>query len=340
MKLFPSLIVAALVCVTGVARGEEKKLLFPDGVGSNFVFLDLGRYATQPTAENWDSVKTVLVHYHEHPDQIRSLLKTMRGHGQTKIALMLWYIEEGDSHDSFAHVICPHRGKLPVQVERNIHDVLRDIADSGFDTVIMRLAAQGAADPLGEKYDPVRADDSWKLFENVYVTCEKATKGTKLNLLYDLGCETMGHPYSVRPGAQAFLKLMWTNYVKKYPPAKTIGFSFNHAYEPGTTESLRVFQESGVWPAMIGVDIYENPDKFLGNLAKDLKAFGRPNQPVIIEETFRNNRDMAEAFAKAQAKYELNLRMLLQWPLTKGAKGHSDDPRSTEIDAYRSAGGL
>jgi hypothetical protein len=171
----------------------------------------------------------------------------------------------------------------------------------------------------------------------VYATCEGATNGTKLNVLYDLGCETMGHPYSVRPGVQAFLKVMWGNYIKKYPPVKTIGFSFNHAYEPGTTESLRVYQDSGVWPGLIGLDIYDDPDKFLGNFAKALKSFGKSDQRVFVEETFRNNREMAEAFAKAQAKYDLNFRFLLQWPLDKGAKGHSNDPRSIEIDTYSEA---
>lgn len=325
---------ATLVFVASLAQAAEK-LLFPDGVGSNLVFLDLGKYAADPTGENWASdVKVVLLHYHEHPDVIRARLKAMREHGQTKIALVLWYVEEGNPRDSFAHVICPKNGKIPAQVDQNIRDILKDIATAGFDTVIMRLAAQGQADPLDEHYDPKRAEDSWKLFENVYATCEGATNGTKLNVLHDLGCETMGHPYSVRPGLQAFLKLMWGNYVKKYSPAKTIGFSFNHAYEPGTTESLRVLQESGVWPGMIAIDLYDDPEKFLGNLARALKGFGKSDQPVIIEETFRNSRSMAQTFRNAQAKDRLNLRALLQWPLDQGAKGHSNDPVSSEIDAY------
>jgi hypothetical protein len=123
-------------------RASGEKLLFPDGVGSNLVFLDLGHYATQPTAENWATdVQVVLLHYHEHPEEIRSRLKSMREHGQTKIALVLWYVEEGHVRDSFAHVICPHNGKLPPQVERNIRDVLHDIASARYGTVIMRLAA-------------------------------------------------------------------------------------------------------------------------------------------------------------------------------------------------------
>jgi hypothetical protein len=144
----------------------------------------------------------------------------------------------------------------------------------------------------------------------------------------------MGHPYSVRPGAQAFLKLMWSNYAKKYPPEKTVGFSFNHAHAPGTTESLRVFEDSGVWPGAISVDVYQEPERFLGALAKALAAFKRPDQPVVINETYRNNKEMAAAFGKAKKQHAINFRFLLQWPLDKGSAGHCDNPLSAEIDAY------
>jgi hypothetical protein len=332
-------IACAVASISADCAAAQTPALFPDGVGSNLVFHELGDYAKNPTGENWEKeVKVTLVHYHEHPDEVRARLKEMRAHGQTKIALMLWYVQEGETRDSFAHVICPHGGKIPTQVESNLRHILSDIAATGFDTVIVRLAAQGLADPLGENYDPARAVDSWKLFENLYAVCEAAVDGTKLTVLYDLGVETMGHPFSVRPGAQAFLKLMWTKYSMKYPASRSVGFSFNHAYEPATVESLRVYETSGMWPAAIAIDIYEDPEKFLGNLAKALAVFGKSGHPVIINETFRNNGEMARAFAAAQQKHGLNLRTLLQWPLDKGAKGHSNDPLTPIADVYRDAG--
>jgi hypothetical protein len=312
--------------------------LFPEGVGSNLVFHELGDYAKHPTAENWaKDVKVTLLHYHEHADEVRARLKAMRAAGQTKIALMLWYVEENPECTWRQHYICPKDGKIPEQIERNITGIIKDIAAGDFDTVIIRMAAQGQADPLGEKYDPARAADSWKLFESLHTTVSTAIAGTKLRVLYDLGTETMGHPYSVRPGAQAFLKTMWMNYVKKYPPSETVGFTFNHAYEPSTLECLKIFQASGTWPAAIAIDLYDGPEKFLANLSRALGALGKADFPIIVNETFRNNATMADAFAKAQQKYKLNLRMLLQWPLDKGAAGHSNNPVSTEIDAYKDA---
>jgi hypothetical protein len=309
--------------------------LFPEGVGSNLPFLSLGSYATSPTGENWSKdVKTTLLHYHENPAEIRSRLADMHAHGQSKISLLLWYVQEGDPRTSFAHVICPHHGQLPPQVQSNLTNIIHDIASAGFDTVILRLAAQGAADPLGEHYDPARANDSWSLFEHLHTLTDSALKGTSLHVLYDLGAETMAHPYSTRPGAQAFLKLMWHNYTQKYPPSQTIGFSLNHAASPGTTESLQIFQDSGIWPAYLAIDIYTNPDQTLKTFAASLAHFQKSTYPIIILETYRNNPTMAQSFAAAQQKYHLNFRSLLQWPLDPNFPGHSNNPLTPDISQY------
>ncbi|MEO6435806.1 MAG: hypothetical protein ABIP55_08595 [Tepidisphaeraceae bacterium] len=323
-----------LLFILGSAHAGSPPL-FPEGVGSNLVFHELGAYASNASIENWEKdVKVTLLHYHEKQDEVRARLKAMRAGGQSKISLVLWYIQEGGKGAYFSHVICPQNGKIPDQIESNIRNVLKDISTAGYDTVVMRMAAQGLADPLSETYQPARALDSWKLFESLHAACESAIEGTKLKVLYDLGAETMGHPYSIRPGAQAFLKLMWSNYSKKYPASKTVGFSFNHAYDPATRESLRIYEDSGVWPAAISVDIYEDPDRFLGNLSRALTTFGKGGHPLIINETYRNNKDMAKAFAINQRKLGLNFRFLLQWPLDKGAAGHSNGPLTTDIGAY------
>lgn len=308
--------------------------VFPEGAGSNMVFHTLGKYAQDPSPANWPEVKVTLIHYHTYQNEIRTRLKEMRANGQNKIALVLWYIEDGVKCQTMNHVICPQNGKIPVQVERNIHDILQDIAATGFDTAVLRLAAQGGADPLSETYNSTRAQDSWKLFENLYDLAEASVQGTKLRVLYDLGLETMGHPYSMRPGALAFLNLMWNNYARKYPAAKTVGFSFNHAHGDAARKSFEIYSKSGVWPAYVAVDIYENPEKFLKSFAKGLKAVGHRNHPVIIMETFRNDSDMANAFRKYKNKYDLNLRFAMQWPLTRGKGPHADDPTTPVVDAY------
>ena len=151
--------------------------LFPDGVGSNLPFLELGDYAQHPTGENWEKdVKVTLLHYHEHVSEVRARLKAMHAAGQSKIGLMLWYVEDGDTCTYRAHYICPKSGAIPDQVEINIRNLLADVAAAGFDTVIMRMAAQGQADPLGEGYDPARAGDSWNLFEHLHAICASRSR--------------------------------------------------------------------------------------------------------------------------------------------------------------------
>jgi hypothetical protein len=166
---FAQIALNALMASIAVGAAPTAAPIFPEGVGSNMVFQELGEYAARPTGENWErDVKVTLLHYHEKPDEVRARLKAMRASGQTKIGLMLWYIQEGDKRDSFSHVICPHDGRLPAQIESNIRNILKDISAAGFDTVVMRLAAQGQADPMDAAYQPARAADSWKLFENLF----------------------------------------------------------------------------------------------------------------------------------------------------------------------------
>lgn len=316
----------------------NNSVTFPEGAGSNFVFYDLGKYAKDPTPENWPEVKVVLLHYHTYQNQIRSRLKTMRANGQTKISLFLWYVEDGAKCVSFNHVICPQNGMIPQQVQKNISNILKDIVATGFDTVVLRMGAQSVADPMSDNYVHSRANDSWKLFENFYAISEKALAGSKVKSLYDLSVEIGGHPHSVRPGAQHFMKTMWNNYIKKYPPYKTVGFSFNHAHEKGTKETLKIYKDSGVWPYAIGVDMYQEPEKFLKNLARELKNFKIKHHPLIIVETYRNSPEMAKAFKKASEKHKLNFLFVLQWPLDLGSKSpHSNDPLTNHVYHYVNA---
>ncbi len=316
----------------------QNSVTFPEGAGSNFVFYDLGKYANDPTPANWPEVKVVLLHYHKYQRQIRERLKAMKANGQTKISLFLWYVEDGAKCVSFNHVICPQNGVIPPQIQWNISNILRDIVATGFDTVVLRLGAQGLADPFSETYVHARANDSWKLFENFYAISERALAGSKVKSLYDLSVEIGGHPHSLRPGAQHFMKTMWNNYSKKYPAYKTIGFSFNHAHEKGVKETLKIYKDSGVWPYAIGVDMYQDPDKFLKHLAKELKNFSIKHHPVIIVETYRNSAEMAKAFKKAKEKHGLNFLFVLQWPLDLGSKSpHANDPLTKYVFNYVNA---
>lgn len=329
------LIIAGLLLSLSCLTFGQNSVTFPEGAGSNFVFYDLGKYAANPVPENWPEVKVVLLHYHTYQKQIRERLKIMKANGQTKISLFLWYVEDGAKCVSFNHVICPQEGVIPKQVEWNISNLLDDIVATGFDTVVLRLGAQGLADPMSETYVHSRANDSWKLFENFYAISERALAGSKVKSLYDLSVEIGGHPHSLRPGAQHFMKTMWNNYIKKYPAYKTIGFSWNHAHEKGTKETLRIYKDSGVWPYAIGVDIYQDPDKFLKNLANGLKDFKIKHHPVIIVETYRNSYDMGNAFRKNKEKHDLNFLFVLQWPLDFGSKSpHANDPLTYYVFNY------
>jgi hypothetical protein len=310
----------------------DSVVAFPDGGGSNMVFVDIGNYASDNTKWATD-VKATLLHYQEYRAQAKARLATMNKQGQTKLSVMLWYVEDGLKCSYYSHVVCPQKGKIAEQVQTNIKNLIQDMNAAKFDTLIFRFGAQSIADPLSENYQIHRIDDSWNLIQETYKVVEAAAKGTKVKVIYDLGVETMGHPYSNRQGAQQFLYTIWNRYAAKYPLDKTVGFTFNHAHDGATDSSLNVYKSNGKWPATIGIDIYEDPDKFLGNLSGALARAGKPNYPVAITETYYNDGEMGNAFRKDKSK--VNLQYVLQWPLSKGSNSKNVTSVDTPfINAY------
>lgn len=339
LKNLGVIVFISLFSVTSYSMsGKNKKdaptstVAFPEGAGSNFVFLDLGDYPKDRTKWTTD-VKATLIHYNSYRNVAKSRLKEMRDRGQTKLSSMLWYIEDGANCAYYSHVVCPQRGKIHKNIQSNIKNLIADANAAGFDTFIFRFGQQSVADPLSENYQIHRIDDTWNLIEETYKVVEAAAKGKRMRVLYDLGVETMGHPYSNRQGAQEFLNTIWRRYVAKYPVQKTVGFTFNHAHSKALDNTLRVYESSGKWPAYIALDIYSDPGKHLSNISSALKKFGKPNHPVIIAETFYNSPNMAKHFRNAKSK--LNLKFVLQWPLVeKSGAQHADDPHTPLVTAY------
>lgn len=318
--------------------GKNKKdapsdtVAFPHGAGSNFVFLDLGDYLNDNSKWNTD-VKVTLLHYNTYRTIAKKRLGEMYKNGQSKLAVMLWYIEDGAKCTYYSHVVCPQKGKIHKDIEENIKKLIEDADSENFDTLIFRFAAQHKADPLSEDYQIHRVEDTWNLIDKTIPIVEAAAKGKRIKILYDLGVETMGHPFSNRSGAQEFLNSIWRRYINKYSTDKTVGFTFNHAHGKAVENSLRVYDSSGQWPKYIGVDIYSDPSKHLGNLASALGRFGKASHPVIVTETYYNSENMAKHFRNAKSK--LNLQFILQWPLSEGSNTpHSSNPETPSIAAY------
>lgn len=305
--------------------------LNPEVGGSNYVFIDLGRYATQPTPENWASdVKTPVVHYHQYVALVRTQLDKLIASGQKKIALVVWFggpATPDFSCETWMHTVCPQAGGLmPSQARQNLINMLSEIKSRSFEEVQIRLGYQGTADIHGwTAWNEDIYQSSRGFIFDVVETSELALADSAIRRFYDLGLEAMGHPHMSRSWYRRFLKQIWTEYVASYPLERTIGFSFNHADLAATRDSLKLFDEVGARPPRLGLDVYLDRRDVFRNFSTALIWAGWGRQyPLYIQETYRNDPQIAQEIRSARQDFGLNIRSVMQWPLGQGGQSHTD----------------
>jgi hypothetical protein len=304
--------------------GEGGKIT-PEIGGSNYAYIELGRYANDPTEENWASdVKTPVVHLQDYRMLVEEQLLKMKRNGQDKIALIVWFSGPNLNCDFHMHTVCPQNGKMPSLARRNLQEMIGLLHDLKFSEVQIRLGGQGSADVhYWKKFEEDIYQSNSSFVMDVVAASEEALAGKSLVVFYDLGLELMGHPHMGRAWYYDYLKRLWGLYLQKYPVSKSIGFSFNHADFEATILSLRLFDQSQFRPPRLGLDIYLNPEESLRSLTRALKTMNWPKDTqIFIQETYRNDSYLAEIFSKA--KVDLNIRTIVQWPIDRLGPGHAN----------------
>lgn len=310
----------------------------PEIGGSNYVFIELGKYATEPTEENWALyVKTPVVHYHLLTEKIKKQLDALVANGQEKIAIVVWFGGPGLSCEFHMHTVCPQNGKLPAQAKSNLRQLLIEIANRPFKEVQVRLGLQGSADIHGwTKWEEDIYNSSRDFTMDVVETSEDALKEYSIKRFYDLGMELMGHPHIERAWYKRYLEQLWTHYTNQYPVDQTIGFSFNHAHRLSTYNSLKIFDASGKRPPILGFDIYLDRSGNFQNIEGALLLAGWDKRyPIFIQETYLNDTAVAKDILAARKNNGLNVRTIMQWPLNQnGSIGHATSVDYT-FDNYK-----
>lgn len=331
-----SISVLALVFTNAGEYGSKPGRITPEVGGSNYAFIELGRYAQNPTPEYWASdVKTPLVHYHLMPGKVQEQLDFFIENGQQKIAIMVWYVESGLNCEFHLHTVCPLNGKLPPQAKSNLQNLLVEISRRPFQEVQIRLGLQGLADIHGwTQWEEQIYQSNRDFTMDVIATSEETLRRQPIKRIYDLGAELMGHPHIERPWYQQYLRQIWKTYLQQYSPESTIGFSFNHAHRESVLTSLDIFDESGVRPARLGFDIYLDRLATYSNIAEGLEKKGWRSFPIYIQETYRNDAQIAQEILEARKVLGLNIRTIAQWPLDQGFGNHSNST-NYNFDNYR-----
>ncbi|MCB0347718.1 MAG: hypothetical protein KDD37_02740 [Bdellovibrionales bacterium] len=309
-------------------KKEEVSTITPEMGGSNYTFIALGKYANEPTEENWFSdVKTPVTHYHQYVHTVKEQLDAIIANGQKKIAIVVWFGGPGLSCETWGHTVCPQNGKLPHVVKENLENLLKEISNRAFSEVQIRFGGQGQADIFAwDSFKPEIYESNKSFISNAILVSEQALENKKIKVYYDLGLELMGHPFvNDKPWVKEYLTKLWDYYIQNFDVKKTIGFSFNHAHMDATYTSLKIFDDSGVRPPILGFDIYTDRQQHLQNIKLALLLRGWDSEyPIYIQETYRNDATIAEEIHTAIKSLKLNIRTIMQWPLDQNATGHSN----------------
>jgi hypothetical protein len=318
---------------------SDKSSITEEMGGSNYAFIELGRYAQDPTEENWMAdVKTPVVHYHQYQQKVRQQLDDLIRNGQKKIAIPIWFGGPNLGCESHGHTVCPQNGKLTVTARTNLLNLLADISSRPFKEIQLRIGGQGTADVNGwTQFEETLYENNRSFIFDVVETSEAFLAGKTIKIYYDLGLEMMGHPFLVdKPWVKEYLRRIWAHYVQSYDPQKTVGFSFNHVHREAAYESLKIFDDSGVRPARLAIDLYLERMDYLQNLqwVLILKGWGK-NYPVYIQETYRNNRGVANEIKDAIQNLGLNIRTIMQWPLDEDSVIRHTNSTDYRFDNYK-----
>lgn len=288
--------------------------------GTNYSVFDLGAYGTNPTEDNWNSLKYVLTQSDQNPILVSQQIAALCESGQKKIGLMLWFIPQtydSDWADSST-------GKPTPKVQNNITTVLTFIKNQKnsanqpcFNEVQFRFAPMGPAHPLGwTAWDEAQYLENKEFIWFTRNLVKSTLSGSHVAVVFDLAAEQAGQTNGMNSN---YLKRLWKDYTDAFGVVDTYGFSI--AWAPGRfTKLIEVYDSVGKRPTQHAIDIYDifntNLVSQLEKLYNEMKASGEGNTPILIQETY---------FSDQQAWNEihtirntgLNIRSVMQWQMTR-----------------------
>jgi hypothetical protein len=305
--------------------------------GSNYGFWFIGSYLNTPTLDNWNKyVKPVIGTYHLAPDTVRNQLAVMYASGQRRLALDFWFtytmpIEGYQDSGVCTHVVNSSRGEMFPQQQANLKALLHDIDQQGFETIVFRFEQQGDSDPLGwTSWDEFTYSSNWSFISHTINLIQNEIAGLHVKVIYDLGGELGGADFGM---GLAYGKRLWSDYVKTYGPHNSMGYSY--AVSPGRfTQSIAIYDEVGVRPDVYGFDVYGDEFNTYSYLLAEMEAAGETSKPVIANEVYYNDPVTYNQILQVRAQLHMNIKFLLQWPLSRDKPGYMCAVYPADFSAY------
>lgn len=298
-----------------------------EAAGSNFILSSVGRFnQTRSLAD--DEVKPPFVEILENPEKVKAQLRKLYESGQRKISTVIWHaplIGKNEGKIRIGYLVNSDGGAQP-EIYAGLEAYFQAVKATGFQELVIRFGLQGCAHPSawvpGNKlqcptsYSEKTENDNYSLITNVHDMVDRIFADTAVIRWYDLALEGVGW----REPFPTYNARVWKRYLKDYGPSDSYGFSI--AYQPGRlTQIYKIYDEIGVRPPMVAVDMYDavhgkrpRMQKMLAQFAEEMDKNALRGAPMVIQESYYNHKPTYQAIASA-VQSGMNIRAVYQWPM-------------------------
>jgi hypothetical protein len=270
----------------------------PVSGGSNYNFYYLDGCYREPYQ--------VVGSFNKAPDIIRFQLAGMHKAGQNRISIGVFHHHGADT----GTVMDSTGGKLSTQDQQNLTALLAAIKQAGYAELSIVLHPLDANDPSGwSSWQEDTYLENWQLIQSLHPIIAAAGVPYRIDLGSELTAST-GQGVVL-----AYDQRLWQDYTAKFGRADTVGFSVN-SNDPGQVLNVGKMYGS-VPPPMFDLHIYGSEYAQFVYDDNQLRQQGFTSQPVIIGESYYDDKDAATAFSTASKKTGRQIYYLTQWPKTR-----------------------
>jgi hypothetical protein len=285
--------------------------------GSDFVAIGVDPSQLH-NAQNWkrnDIFRTPACQYDQNRAAADHQLQAMRASGQRKIGTTLWFMNLHNAQDCSGFVLNSAGGHLTKKVLDNLDHLLKTATTLGFDEVQIRFAPMDGNRPL--EWKQWKADtygENWSLIDS---TISAIGDRQRPRVIYDLSAGMGGQHGPNCPECDVYQTRLWSDYLKKYSPKDSYGFSISIA--PNRVKQALVnLRQGGGLPSELGITTYHAGHPGIRVAAEEMKAQG-VNLPILIQETSYDDPDMYRAIMSQARANGVQIRAIMQWPVVHDA---------------------
>lgn len=299
--------------------------------GSNYLWYGLG--------PNCDRTSYgVLPNYNKPGVRVQALqqLGAMHARGMRSLSIGVAF-RNGISTDNVIDASVPAQVS---QVAQNLHTMLGDIHDAGFERVLFRFFPQVNMNPSLPNFDASTAGLYWQLVQAMHAQLSATFLPYKIDLGVEMAPADKGNRFCDFPPKDHIwecpadkawsdaVRQLWRNYKQAYGTTDSVGFSFLTSTNRAKQRLRHMkYVYEGDYPSELAMDFYGEPGHGVGdqfvNMARWTRhysasyGFAMPN--IIISETWYNDPLVAAELSSAIFATGQPVSWLTQWPLEQGA---------------------